>query len=130
MITDLTMKPKIAGIIHEDKYLNLIFLKRQSLLKVFRKVLSHIKAREESISMMVTGKCICEESNLEKEQKITKLKDKEFNFQGKGFIVDIIYGNQKVFFLANLTPKLKKEVMKILTKECDWVKSKKIKKKR
>ena len=123
------MKPKIAGIIHEDKYINLIFLKRQSLFKVLIKVLTHLNTRQELISNMVTGKCICEESNLFKEQKITKLKDKVFHFQGKGFVIDIIYGNQKVFFLANISSKLKKEVMKIITKECDWVKRKKIKKK-
>jgi hypothetical protein len=123
------MKPKIAGIIHEDKYLNITFLKKQSLLKVLAKILSHLKAREELISVMVTGKCICDENYTEKEQKITQLKDRTIHFQGKNFIVDIVFGNKKVFFLANLKLKQKKEVMKILTKECDWVKEKKIKKK-
>ena len=122
------MKPKISGIIHENKYLNIIFLKRQSLFKVLAKVLSHLKAREESISMLITGKCVCDESNLGKEQKITKLKDRVFNFKCENFIVDLVFGNQKVFFLTNLKPQLKKEIMKILTKECDWVKEKKVKK--
>ena len=120
------MKPKIAAIRNEDKYVNIIFLKTQPLLKMLSKVLLGIKAREEIVSDMVTGKCICDIEDMDnvKVQKISKLKDTVFHFFDKDYIINIIFGEKKVFFTGYMKPGLKNKVIKSIVGECEWVKGK------
>lgn len=109
-------------------YTYIVFLKSQGLLTVLAKLLLNLGEMPEVIEAMVTAKGLCEVEKLKvsgkplKQTDINCLVDQRVNFSGEGYNVDLIFGKDRVFFIAYMLSEKRKTMVNLVTKTCLFIK--------
>lgn len=117
------MKIKLLALGNRNGYNYFIFKKEQKLLQLFRKILLDFNEIESVVDDMIYegGLCYIEEAKEKnkklKEKKINSMVDNRYNFSGKDFNIDIIFGNKKVFFIAYMDLKKRNKIMEHIQKD-------------
>ena len=119
------MKVKLIGIKNHEGYQFLVFKKDQAIIKLFKKIILEIDDQHapllecfEDFISLNSNKEVEESKLIEKE--VNTIQDEYFNFDGKDYSLNIIFGNKKVFFYCSFNKKTSEKIMLIIRQECEF----------